>query len=237
MDNVVPINRYKGTHLQDILTKPLEVTLPDVYSQILNIIEDKGFLAGGCIRVLLLDKWTPTTDFDVYVYKEEDRQFVYDKFLLQGFVLKKDLPNCWWLEKEEGFLLWKHKVTVQIIKTFVGTPQQIVDEFDFTVCRIATDGITLWYDKDFEEHNKKKLLVIKTIQCPIGSIRRIIKYSKKGFWISNFSICKLYEHYITLGDEFRAKLFDLLMKLDVSSDHKLEQKEFDELEAILVKFD
>jgi hypothetical protein len=240
----LPLNRFVGTHPSHILKGPcpqidgrgIIPMITPIYIDLIDIADGKGFLAGGAVRNLFYPDQKGVSDFDFYAYKPEDREALKDNFLRAGFELKRDLNNCWWLEKDyrsKYFFAKKKRVSVQIIKTFCGTPEQVVDEFDFTVCRIAWTGSMFCWDKDFFENNEKKILIIKTIQCPIGAIRRIIKYSKKGFWISNVQIVKLFENYIGRGNDWRAKLIELLSK----QEEGLTEDEVTQLYEILVGVD
>ena len=223
------VNKFKGSHPDSIEKVRRDFPLPKQYRKLLAIAGEDGFLAGGSVRFLVTkgaDK-AQSDDFDFYAYSPEGREKLLQNFLNAGFVIKHENVNAWSLKKKD--------IKVQIIKSFCGEIEKVVDEFDMTVCRIATDGKWVYRDKDFIEHNQKKLIVIKTIQCPIGALRRLIKYSKKGFHCSNFQFVKLYEHYISLGEDYRMKLLNLMNHNEENG--KLEQHEFEELEAILIKVD
>jgi len=202
------VNQYVGSHKQDILKSSLYdsiTTLPKEYEIIFSIINGLGFLAGGSVRCLV-EKINNEADFDVYAYKAENRKILVDKFIENGFTPSFYNLNCVMMKKD--------KMNVQIIFTFVGQILDVVDEFDFTICRIGTDGVNLFKDKDFDENNYKKIIRIKTIQCPVSSVRRIIKYAKKGYFITNFQILKLYEDFLKRTPDYREKLLELLSKQD-----------------------
>ena len=224
----LPVNRFVGTHLKDIEKKRCRVKLPPKYRYLLKISGTYGFLAGGAVRYLLMKNVKiKSDDFDFYAYTPEGRAALHERFIDAGFRDVSVNVNAWNLKKGN--------TKIQIIKSFAGPIERVIDEFDFTICRVATDGKFIYRDKDFYRHCRKKLLVLKTIQCPVGAIRRLVKYSKKGFWISNLQIVRLYEDYVNRGDIYRQKLTSFLEKQ--AENGKLDQREFEELEAILIKID
>lgn len=218
------VNRYVGNHKQEIIKVDLNTfNPPSDIKNILFLIKGHGFLAGGCLRAALKNK-TDYTDYDIYAYTLEDRRILIDLFLKMGFKATYYNTNCVCLDGYLGVNFDK-KLNIQIIFSFVGNPVDVIDEFDFTICRVAIDDKFIYKDKDFDENEQKKMLRIKTIQCPISAIRRIIKYTKKGYFISNFQIFKLYEDFFNRSTEYKQEVKKLLEKQDggeILSDNELE---------------
>jgi len=221
------VNRYIGTHKQDILTEPVK-TIPKMQTFILKICGEYGFLAGGAVRHWLNKETGSPADYDVYAYKPEFRRNLVENFLDYGFEATHYNHNC--------VMLSDGAIQVQVIFSFVGNPIDIVDEFDFTVCRVATDGVNIYKDKDFDHNADKKLIRIKTVQCPISAVRRIVKYTKKGFWITNLQILKLYEDFFSKSDDYRAKIHELLEKQDASAGN-LDKNDLGELYEMMKAVD
>lgn len=224
-NDVSNINKYVGSNKQDIISEELLSKLPYLYDYLINIAKPYGFLAGGALRSLELLE--DAKDFDFYAYKAEDRIKLVQAFETSGFTATHYNNNCVSLEKGD--------ILVQVIFSFVGNIADVIDEFDFTICRIGTDGVKIYKDKDFDENLEKKLIRIKTVQCPIGAIRRIIKYTKKGFFVTNYNLLKLYENYIGRGAEYHQQLDNLLTKQE--SGQNLDQNDLNELYAIMRKVD
>jgi len=221
------VNPYVGTHPHHIISAnfPDVKDVPQSYLDILTLIDGDGFLAGGSVRALVTKNYN-ATDFDVYSYTLDGRERLVKTFLDDGYVALNYNSNCVTLEK--------NKIQVQVIFSFVGTIEQVLDEFDFTICRIGTDGLVVYKDKDFDSNVERKLIRIKTIQCPIGAVRRIIKYAKKGFFITNFQIFKIYQDFIKRPTTYHADLEKLLKEQD---DGTITPDEMQELYNLLKRVD
>ena len=82
------------------------------------------------------------------------------------------------------------------------TIEEQLSFLDFTVTRAAVvDRSIVLVDKDFHRDEGQKKIVIKHIVCPLGSVQRLMKYSKKGYKCSMLEIIKLFiewSHRMTL---------------------------------------
>jgi len=231
-------NRYIGTHRDHIIIKKIEeyegVKFIKEIKEIQEMIRGIGFIAGGRVRqeignsILGREKNISSDDVDIYCYREEDRKRLVETFIDKGYEMSFMNSNC---------VNFTKPMKVQIITSFYGDISTVIDEFDFTICRVGMDEEYFYMDKDFEENLKNNLLVIKTVQCPIGAIRRIIKYTKKGFFMTGFQMLKLYMDWDSRSNEYKEELVKYLMKMEKSEDGKLSQEEFEELESILIKVD
>lgn len=89
-------------------------------------------------------------------------------------------------------------------QTFGTSPEEIINQFDFTVCTVALKSCTeAVAHKDFMEHEKERKLVIRNIHNPINVISRIAKYHRKGYNISNSEISKLFKYWEKHGADFK----------------------------------
>jgi len=92
-----------------------------------------------------------------------------------------------------------------------GNVTEILDNFDFTVNRIAFSGPqTVTLDKNIEEDLLKKRLIIHNIHCPIGILIRIMKYTKKGFNISFVEFIKVMEAWEKIDGVHKRTLIEFL---------------------------
>jgi hypothetical protein len=109
-------------------------------------------------------------------------------------------------------------ISVELIRTVFGTPEQIINNFDFSITKFAyynelvIDEETkeekienkLIHHKDYFEHLFFKRLVIdESLPFPIGSFERALRY--KGY---GYSLCK----------ESKAKLIKAIKTNTVSND-------------------
>jgi len=69
---------------------------------------------------------------------------------------------------------------VQLIKReFYETPESIIDDFDITVCQIATDGKRIWTSEHFARDVAHKRLRFNKLSA--GSAKRLVKYWVYGY--------------------------------------------------------
>lgn len=162
------------------------------------------WLAGGALRAMF--DGTKIADYDIYMATTADFAFLEDYF---GNLTKNVIRHS---DEMITFIYGKHRIQLIGFKT-PKSPQDIFDEFDFSVCCLAYDGKSLFIN------NKKTLRDIKkktigTINLPkdwqtnpLGVIRRFEKYRKNGYHIS-------YDCYFTflrkLTDTFSPEHFDFM---------------------------
>ena len=114
----------------------------------------------------------------------------------------------------------KQHLATQVIKTdiFLGKTNiicatQILDSFDFTVVQAAIlDGKTCAVSESFIEDEINKRLVIVNYQNPISTVNRIIKYTKKGYTITNEEIAKIFAAWSNIPANIQKKELDLVEK-------------------------
>jgi hypothetical protein len=142
------------------------------------------FIMGGAIRRILLGEEGIKSDVDLFFTSDAD----FGK-ALQTFHNNKDIFK---FEKETNnhvcFIWLEQNVPVQLIKII---PKQdcnvedILNEFDYTICQFAVNykNLDVLYSGDSSLFDLgRKRLVINNITYPVASLRRLIKYSKQGFY-------------------------------------------------------
>jgi hypothetical protein len=126
------------------------------------------------------------------------------------------------------------KPVIQGAIVTVGTMEEILNNFDFTIVRAGLvspeQGIA---DSDFLEHDKAWKLVFKNIHCPISSTFRAIKYSKKGYWMGLSESVKLFLDWNERGEEYQAKLLDLIGKMKTPEGEEPNKEDIEELEKLM----
>lgn len=96
----------------------------------------------------------------------------------------------------------------------------VLSNFDFSIIRLgAAIGViktfrTVSADIDYHEHETKKQIVIKNIHCPISSTYRVIKYTRRGYWVNTPEILKLFSDWDLRDDDYRRQLFNFFDRLD-----------------------
>lgn len=136
--------------------------------------------------------------------------------------------------------------TPQIIKPVIegkivtlGTTDEILDNFDFTIVRAAIISPTeVLADDDFEKDEKNKVLRLKNIHCPVSSMLRCCKYARKGYFLRPAEALKLFIDWDMRGPEYQSRLIELFKQSSHGEKSEenpdgITQKEIDELEALL----
>lgn len=180
-----------------------------------HIANHNGFIAGGCFKNILSGE--KVKDIDIFFKSEEDFQIAYS-YYNNNLMYEKRYEN----EKCVAFQSTYTTSTfwIELIKSTFGTPEEILDRFDFTVAKFAyykkeieitENGITsildkpyILYHKDFFEHlHMKRLVIDKDIPFPISTWERSYRY--KGY---GYNLCR----------ESKQKLLDALRNTKQSDD-------------------
>lgn len=154
------------------------------------MIGHKGFIAGGCFKNIFNGE--KVKDIDVFFETETD--FMEAKRYYEG---DEDFYVYYQNNKVIAFKNRKNPhVTIELIMTTCGTPEQILDVFDFTIVKFAYfkdketdengDEVTTYkvmFHENFFEHLQLKRLVIgETLRFPIGTLERMFRYAKYGYF-------------------------------------------------------
>ena len=202
-----------------------------------------GYIAGGYVRWMCSTNQRPSSpgDVDIYCRFEDSFSKIKTKLEDKGFsaVFTSDVSiNYRTTETTDKTYVACPKL--QLIKPrsdenlcTVGDPEEVCSSFDFTVSRIFlnSNGRYGYCDEDFSEHEKKKRIVIKNIHCPISSIIRVIKYAKKGYFVSFGELGKLYRDWDSRSSDYKENLLTLLE--DFESDEKMTDETYKELINLL----
>lgn len=157
------------------------------------------------------------TDFDLFFKSEEQYQQI-RKILMEGVEKDTASPNTNQQSDEKGWICHgavsvKYKNStgdvdnflikyvssdeatqetiykVQLVKKhFFENAAQLIDFFDFTICQFATDGDQLLCGDYALWDLGRKRLVVHKITYPVSSMRRMIKYTKQGFYVCNLTM-------------------------------------------------
>ena len=156
----------------------------------------KGFIAGGCFKNLFNKE--SIKDVDVFFRDRTDFSCGVDSLnRCEDFEPLYNSPNV------NAFRHKKSGVTVELVQSIFGTPEEIISQFDFTVTKFAyykelvneADPFELvdetvesvWeykaiYHPQFFEHlHLKRLIIDDLIPFPMSTFNRVIRYRKYGF--------------------------------------------------------
>jgi hypothetical protein len=160
------------------------------------ISNNKGFIAGGCFKNMF--KGEPIRDLDIFFLNEKDYNKAlkpYKKNKKYKFVYEND--NC------ISFYSIEDKLRIELIKSKFGTPQEILDAFDFTIVKIALfydaeSNPQIIHNSDFFEHLFTNRLVIDNeIPNGVATFNRVLKYASYGYNLCLESKTKLIQEIIS----------------------------------------
>lgn len=206
------------------------------------VSQSNGIICGGYARYCASPLKTPSLakDVDIYPKFKESTEILCKRFLALGFEVKFENNMSITMKVKKGetgnIRLWP---TPQVIKPVIegavvslGSAEEILDNFDFTVTRAAiVSSRTVLVDEAFLDDEKHKRLRLKKIHCPISSTLRCAKYSKKGYWFPPSEAIKLFIDWERRDNDYRARIVELFKVPEEGKE--LTRKEIDELEALL----
>lgn len=179
-----------------------------------GLINENVWLAGGALRTLI-DPTEKICDYDLFFKQRENNPFepfdltidrndgevlkTKEKLEKLGFKLTFECPQgkLYSYEKEilptttelpESFNS-PRKIKIQkvqlICEKFYDNPIQLLYEFDLTPTLFCTDVTYLWTDRRGVSAVKKKSCNLVALTHPVSTIKRLIKYEKKGYYVNS----------------------------------------------------
>lgn len=185
------------------------------------------FICGGFAKYACSPRRNPAKAGDIDLYSQTEETF--DKackvFEDAGFSMDRESPAARSYKDTRWKIFGKLELDIQIIRpikqgevVLVGTVEEILGNFDFTVSRVAISHSGVLQDIDFEEDEKNRRLHIKAIHCPLAQVFRIAKYSKKGYHCSLSQVLKLFADWDQRDPGYKEALVSLIAKEDPSTD-------------------
>jgi len=142
------------------------------------------WLAGGVLRDYFMGIYIKT-DYDLFFPDEAEYKKAERYFLVNGAKVK-------W-ESDNGMKVVYNGNIYDLVKKFFATPQETIDNFDFTVSMFAVDGKTVYHgETSFIDLSKRQLMMNK-ITYPASTMKRAFRYYKKGFSMCVGEMKKLIE--------------------------------------------
>lgn len=184
-------------------------------AQVLNAIEDLGFIAGGWARWELLSDAPEPSDIDVFC--------LHPSFAI-AFQIQENLKRIGYqyqhyLHTADVYRHPNYGHTVQVIRPNVGlelagSPEEVLGRFDFTVNQFALTnsaqhGRMVYEGADSRDHHFLKRLVFVNISSPLSLLNRTIKYVQKGYELPPTEAAKLFLAYEKTDDHYRSHVTEL----------------------------
>lgn len=182
----------------------LETLLKEVYNDyepMADIIKEHCFVAGGALRSLIEDE--KVRDLDIYFKSPEGLEL----FLAKYREVEKDYAISFISDTANALTLQAFrngkKPVVQFIKLTTGYPLDVVSRFDFTNSMgyydIATGVCNI--EKMYDAVQKKELVYNPSCLSKAMAMKRVIKFVKQGYTISNKELLAVMEAGATASRE------------------------------------
>lgn len=151
------------------------------------LLGHKGFIAGGCFKNIFSGEKIK----DIDIFFESKREFeVAKKIYVDDERYTKEYEN----DNAICFKDNKNDVLIELITSRFGTPEKIINDFDFTITKFCifreydegedNHETKVMHLKLFFEHLHLKRLVVEkegSLIFPEGTFNRMCKYIKYGF--------------------------------------------------------
>jgi hypothetical protein len=156
----------------------------------LDIREDGPWLCGGAVRNVVTGT-KHDSDWDLF-FKSYDQLKKWLHIQRDKIIFKYETDN-------QATYEYKHAEKthiVQIIKVrFYNNIEEVLDSFDYTICMLGVNGTNTLYCGDYTLWDlSRKRLVLHKLMYPVATIRRMLKYGGKGFFVCNGLIGSILEN-------------------------------------------
>lgn len=204
-----------------------------------------SMMCGGYARYCASQLRHPPAASDVDLFPQSDtgHEALIAEIKAIGFQIKheNEISVTFKVIEEHADIRWTTCPVIQVIKPVlqgaivtVGTMEEILNNFDFTIVRAAiVSPDEVMADEEFIEDDKSWKLHLKNIHCPVSSLMRCIKYSKKGYWLGLSESVKLFADWDARGEDYKSKLVGLIEKMKTPEGEEPNKEDIEELEKLM----
>lgn len=150
----------------------------------------KGFIAGGCFKDLFLKR--EFKDIDIFFKNVVDRRQAEEYF--------RDNSSYSLVYENKNAISFKNQntgVRLELITCIGGTPEQVLDLFDFSITKFALekteDGYRNLFISSFFQDLVEGQLVIDELAAPRSTLSRSYRYRDYGFKLDKVNQDRLIE--------------------------------------------
>lgn len=181
--------------------KKISMIAPSLDVSFLNCLELNkygAYIAGGCALRWYQDLPVGNHDIDVWFTSSESLEemkaslFSQIKFKHCNIIFQSD--NADTIELELDDITYR----VQLIKKYYNTIDELLERFDISVCKVATDGNSWILGKDFAQDLRHRRLRVTAHHPKI--LRRVMKYWTYGFEPMDYTLHTIIESADTEWD-------------------------------------
>lgn len=149
------------------------------------------WIAGGSLRDYFMGIRIQA-DYDIFFPNIEEYQKTHTYFLNKILSHPDDNKIIW--QSENGIKIrYNGRIYDLIKKRFFNSPQETIQEFDFTVSMLAIDTEKVYFGETTFIDLAKRQLMINKITYPVSTFSRAFRYYKKGFTMCAEEMMKLVE--------------------------------------------
>jgi len=204
-----------------------------------------SMILGGYARYCLSQNSTPffALDVDLFPQSNGDSLGLVEALKSLGFKVKHENEISFSFAKREDHEnpYWRICPNIQVIKPViegaivtVGKMEDVLDNFDFSITRCGllspTQGLA---GEEFLVDESSHHLILKNIHCPISSLHRCIKYSKKGYFLPLAETVKLFLDWDERTPEYKDKLIEMIGKMKGVDGVEPKKEDIEELEKLM----
>ena len=169
-------------------------------TELCQAFKNVAWIGGGAARFVCSpqEKQPPAGDVDVFLRQPTSKARIEAALTELGYHKTIDgrLASTWKNTTAPRPVQVVHPRIEKHLCTYSENPEDILQRLDFSVCRaILLSPTEALVDKDFLQDETDMRLRIKHIVCPLTSVRRIAKYTAKGYSIPMGEIVKLFAEW------------------------------------------
>lgn len=196
---------YVSAHIKDMRDRGFKGSQVEALARMLP---HDAVIAGGAVASSMLGEQA-NTDIDVFFLNGKAFEDTFnmlinppqegeDSWAFKGYTTNTTLEEIRKNSKEVRYVKFEssnpnHK-PIQLIKmVWFDSVQHVIDSFDFTVCQFALSGDFMHYCPLGVIDLLKKRLQLNKMQFPAVSLRRLIKYTNKGFYAAPSVLLRIAE--------------------------------------------
>ncbi|ENQ3330448.1 hypothetical protein ACEOYH_002337 [Listeria monocytogenes] len=143
-----------------------------------------GFIAGGCFKNIFNHE--KVKDIDMFFRNEKDLNDAIHYYTEKCTSDANHIKLVYKTGKVVAFIHIPSKTQLELVRSVFGEPEEVISNFDFTVTKVAryvVDGEhrIVIHPQFFEHLHLKRLVVDNTLNFPISTFERMIRYVGYGY--------------------------------------------------------
>lgn len=168
--------------------------------RILKYLNENIYLAGGSLRTILKCSGEQVSDFDFFFKSFQEVSPLRKRLCDEGWEMVFECPDGFLYTYKSG----NHKLQL-ICETEYTSATALISSFDVSACMAAWHNGVLTFTREFVRSVKTKNLRTCNVSFPVATIKRLIKYSQKGYNVSIAAedFCRQISGKVFENDQFR----------------------------------